>query len=105
MSNAQKGGAPEISEAVDYPLAMIRADIATGKATVRSLGALYMVAMANRDARGLLGRFRDINRVIADYRCPNGNDAERAMSLEPVKKIAWQLHEAVCRGIEIGGAQ
>lgn len=79
----------------DYNLAMIRADIATGKATVRSLGALYMVAIANRHARGNLQDFADINAAISDYRCPNGSLAEKAMSLEPVKKVAWQLYEGV----------
>ena len=80
----------------DYNLLMIEADIATGRATVRSLGALYMVAMANRYARGNFQDFSDINQAIMDYRCPDGDRAERAMSLEPVKKIAWQLYNGVC---------
>ena len=80
----------------DYNLMMIRADIATGKATIRSLGALYMVAIANRHARGNLQDFSDINDAISDYRCPDGTRAEKAMSLEPVKKIAWQLYDGVC---------
>lgn len=80
----------------DYNLLMIKADIATGKATIRSLGALYMVAMANRHARGNLQDFSDINKAIVDYRCPNGTPTEKAMSLEPVKKIAWNLYEGVC---------
>ena len=78
----------------DINLQMIEADIATGKATVRSLGALYMVAMANRHARGNLQDFGDINRVIANYRKPNGTKAEKALSVDPVKKVAWQLYEA-----------
>lgn len=80
----------------DYNLLMIKADIATGKATVRSLGALYMVAMANRYARGNHQNFADINAVISDYRCPNGDAVERAMALEPVKAVAWKLYEGVC---------
>jgi hypothetical protein len=80
---------------MDYNLMMVRADIESGKATVRSLGALYMVAMANRHARGALQDFSDINTAIMDYRCPDGDAAERAMSLEPVKKVAWQLYESV----------
>ncbi|MDH7638922.1 hypothetical protein [Sphingomonas oryzagri] len=87
----------EIDQAlVDFPALMIRAEIASGKATVRSLGALYMVAMANRTARGDMSDFADINTAISDYRCPNGTMAERAMSLEPVKKVAWALYESVC---------
>ena len=88
----------------DYNLMMIRADIETGKATVRSLGALYMVAMANRHARGNLQSFGDINRAIMDYRCPDGTAAERAMSLEPVKKVAWQLYDAVTAALQSEGA-
>lgn len=80
----------------DYNLMMIRADIATGKATIRSLGALYMVAIANRHARGFLQDFKDINDAISDYRCPEGTIAEKAMSLEPVKKVAWDLYDGVC---------
>jgi len=80
----------------DYNLMMIRADIATGKATIRSLGALYMVAIANRHARGFLQDFKDINDAISDYRCPEGTRAEKAMSLEPVKKVAWDLYDGVC---------
>lgn len=81
----------------DYNLLMIRADIASGRATIRSLGALYMVAMANRHARGNLQDFADINTAIMDYRCPEGTAGERAMSLEPVKKVAWELYEAVAK--------
>ena len=83
----------------DYPLLMIQAEIETGKATVRSLGALYMTAMAARGAcEGQpFGSFADINKAIMDYRCPAGDAAERAMSLEPVKKVAWTLYENVCR--------
>jgi hypothetical protein len=75
---------------------MIEAEIASGKATVRSLGALYMVAMTSRPAafEGS-GSFADINKAIMDLRCPDGNVAERAMSLEPIKKVAWSLYEAV----------
>lgn len=80
----------------DYNLLMIRAEIASGKATVRSLGALYMVAMANRFARGNHQNYADINSAISDHRCPNGTAAEKAMSLEPVKKVAWALYEGVC---------
>lgn len=80
----------------DYNLLMIKADIATGKATVRSLGALYMVAIANRHARGNLQDFADINEAISEYLCPNGTPSERAMALEPVKQIAWKLYEGVC---------
>ena len=80
----------------DYHLKMIQADIATGKATVRSLGALYMVAMASRHARGNFQDFADINKAIADYRKPDGTPFEKAMALEPVKKLAWQLYEGVC---------
>lgn len=80
----------------DYNLLMIRADIATGKATVRSLAALYMVAMANRHARGNLQDFTDINAEIIAYRKPHGTPSEKAMSLEPIKKLAWQLYEGVC---------
>lgn len=83
----------------DYPLLMIQAEIESGKATVRSLGVLYMVAMASRGQReGEPFRdFADINRAIMDFRKPAGTDAERAMSLEPVKKVAWTLYESVCR--------
>lgn len=80
----------------DHNLLMIKADIATGKATVRSLGALYMVAMANRFARGNMQDFADINTAISDYRCPNGTPAERAMALDAVKQIAWKLYDGVC---------
>ena len=81
----------------DFNLLMIQADIATGKATVRSLGALYMVAMANRHARGNLQDFSDINDAISNYRSrSDATPAERAMVLEPVKKVAWQLYEDVC---------
>ena len=85
---------------MDFPLRMIRADIATGKATVRSLGALYMVAMANRSRTlsDAFGDFADINAAIMDYRKPNGTPADRAMSLEPVKKVAWELYEAIAKG-------
>ncbi|NVD44360.1 hypothetical protein [Qipengyuania atrilutea] len=79
----------------DFNRAMIEADIASGKATVRSLAMLYMVAMANRHARGNLQDFADINTLISDHRKPNGTEAEKAMALEPVKKIAWELYEAV----------
>lgn len=89
----------------DVNLQMIKADIATGKATVRSLGALYMVAMANRHARGNLQSFADINDAIANYRSrADATPAERAMSLEPVKKIAWQLYDGVCNLREGGDA-
>jgi len=83
----------------DYPLLMIQAEIETGKATVRSLGTLYMTAMAARGAcEGQpFGSFADINKAIMDYRCPAGDDTARAMSLEPVKKVAWALYESVCR--------
>jgi hypothetical protein len=83
----------------DYNLLMVRADIASGKATIRSLGVLYMVAMANRHARGNLQDFADINTAIMDYRCPNGSASERSLSLEPVKKVAWDLYEAVTRAV------
>lgn len=81
----------------DYNLLMIRADIASGKATIRSLGALYMVAMANRHARGNIQDFADINKAIMDHRCPDGSAVDRAMALEPVKKVAWDIYEAVVR--------
>jgi hypothetical protein len=82
----------------DYPMLMIAAEIATGKATVRSLGALYMVAMATRgQPEGAPFKdFSDINEAIMNFRCPNGDAAARAMSLEPVKKVAWSLYEGVC---------
>lgn len=80
----------------DYNLLMIKADIATGKATVRSLGALYMVAMAFRFARGNHQDFADINKAIMDYRCPDGTAAERGMALDPVKVVAWSLYDGVC---------
>jgi hypothetical protein len=83
----------------DYCARMIQADIDSGKATVRSLGALYMVAMASRHSTGAepFTSFADINSAIMNYRCPNGDAAQRAMSLEPVKKVAWDLYEAVCK--------
>ena len=85
----------------DYPLAMIRAEIASGKATIRSLGVLYMVAMASRSSRSADGQpfsdFSDINNAIMDFRKPNGSSAERAMSLDPVKKIAWSLYETIAK--------
>jgi len=83
----------------DKPLMMVRADIESGKATVRSLGALYMVAMAHRGTRTdePFSSFADINKVIMDYRCPAGDLATRALSLEPVKKVAWSLYDSVCR--------
>lgn len=80
----------------DYNCLMIKAEIGSGKATVRSLGTLYMVAMANRFARGNHQNFSDINSIICDYRCPNGTAVEKAMALEPVKKVAWKLYDAVC---------
>jgi hypothetical protein len=92
----------------DYCLLMIQADIATGKATVRSLGALYMVAMGQRGAREgePFSSFADINGAIMDYRCPDGDAAQRAMSLEPVKKIAWDLYLGVSKAArENGGAK
>ena len=79
---------------IDHPFLMIKSEIESGKATVRSLGALYMVAMASRR---MDGSFTDINEIIARWRCPTGSAAERAMVLEPVKKVAWQLYESVCR--------
>lgn len=86
---------------MDYPLAMIRAEIASGKATVRSLGVLYMVAMASRGSRLSNGEsfsdFSDINNAVMDFRKPDGNAGERAMSLEPVKKVAWSLYEAIAK--------
>jgi hypothetical protein len=91
----------------DYPLLMIQAEIETGKATVRSLGALYMVAMASRAQRegDPFANFADINSAIMGFRCPAGTDAERAMSLEPIKKVAWALYEAVCRLQQIEAAR
>jgi hypothetical protein len=85
----------EVVNRPDYPLLMIRAEIASGKATVRSLGALYMVAMASRHSRGEICEFADINRAIMNFRKPDGTDVERAMSLEPVKKVAWNLYDAM----------
>jgi hypothetical protein len=83
---------------LDMPLLMIRAEIDSGKATVRSLGALYMVAMATRGSRegAPFSSFADINEAIMRFRCPAGTPAEKAMSLEPVKKVAWALYESVC---------
>lgn len=87
---------------VDYPLLMMQAEIASGKATIRSLGALYMVAMASRSQRGggAFGDFADINAAIMDCRCPDGDAPQRAMSLEPVKKVGWSLYEAIARATE-----
>ncbi|HEX8413944.1 MAG TPA: hypothetical protein VF637_08680 [Sphingomicrobium sp.] len=93
--------------ATDYPLLMIQAEIESGKATVRSLGALYMVAMASRHRPNgdPFGSFADINEAIMAYRCPAGDPAQRAMSLEPVKKIGWALYESVCRLQKIEAAR
>lgn len=80
-------------------LRMIRAEIASGKATKRSLGVLYMVAMASHratDGFGGFGDFTEINGVLMDH-FGKETAAERALSLEPVKKIGWELYEAIAR--------
>lgn len=84
----------------DWPMKMIAAEIASGKATVRSLGVLYMVAMGSRSRKegDAFRYFSDINTAIMDHRCPDGDAAKRAMSLEPIKKVGWELYEAIAKG-------
>jgi len=93
-----------VSAVPDYPLEMIRAEIASGKATVRSVGVLYMVAMANRHAWATGWDFTAVNTAISDWRCPNGTEVEKAMSLEPVKKVAWSLYGAMTERAKAGAA-
>lgn len=75
-------------------LAIIRADIATGKATKRSLGVLYALVMAGASCEGK-DFWRPLNDAIIGY---GGGD--RFAYLEGVKKIAWSIFEEVGRSAQ-----
>lgn len=80
----------------NYPLMMIQAEIASGKATVRSLGALYMVAMASVCIGAEPeGYWSAINGAIGDH-LGGETLAVRVMKLDRVKEIGWTLYDAVC---------
>lgn len=79
---------------IDAALAVMRADIATGQATKRSLGALYACVMAGSDLAAP-GFWKPINEAIMAY----GHDGKDQFAyLEGVKKVAWEIFEAAGKG-------
>ena len=74
----------------DASLAIMRADMATGHATKRSLGVMYAHVMAGSSCSEL-GFWTPINEAIIAYK--------GFLFLDGVKKVAWSIFEEVGRGL------
>lgn len=72
-------------------LAIMKADMASGKATKRSLGVMYAHVMAGSSCAGV-DFWRPINQEIIAY---GHAGKDQFAFLEGVKKVAWSLFEAV----------
>ncbi len=75
---------------LEAALTIMRADIATGKSTRRSLGTMYAMVMAGNSCAGP-DFWGPINRMIL------AAHGESRPFLEGVKTIAWSIFEAVKR--------
>lgn len=92
------------------PVLVLRAELSTGAATVRSLGACYAFCIAYETANGHAfadrnAYWRAVNEAIINNRTAQtlmgeGKRPDGALSqayLERVKKAGWEIHDAACR--------
>ncbi len=88
-------GSGEVSRLTsrDAALLIMRADMASGKATKRSLGTMYGFVMAGSQCSGP-DFWRPINEAIMEY---GPKSANRFAFLEGVKKVAWNLFEEAAK--------
>lgn len=76
---------------------LAKADIATGKATKRSLGAIYAFAISTADDAGP-GAWVSLNEAIVSGhlqgRSVGDSNRELFRHIDAVRRIGWEIHNA-----------
>lgn len=80
----------EPMNSLDAVIAIMRADIASHRASKRSLGALYAFVMAGNRCHEP-DFWRPINMPIIAY---GGGELAGLRYLDGVKKVAWEIYES-----------
>lgn len=82
--------------AKEAALAIMKADMATGRATQQSLGVMYAFVMAG-DSSADSDFLGPINRAVMAYAESKASTKDQFRFLEGVKKVAWRIIEEAAR--------
>lgn len=98
-----------------FPVLLLEAELSTGNATIRSLGVAYALLIAYANAQydrpewtpeARTAFWSGANTPIGEHLqaaedgAPEGSDAlamKRALKIERVKRVGWQVHDAAAR--------